>query len=109
MAVVERLGFDAVDVGALDGSWRQQIGQPAYCTDPTAAELPVLLARADRATVEAKREEAMGMMVKMPPDFPKPDLVKAARFMAGLDRGRPATWAALARLGWAMWRYRPAA
>lgn len=106
MCVIDSLGFDACDAGPLDDSWRQQIGQPAYCTDPTLAELPGLLARADRATVATKREEAMRMMARMPPDIPKPDLVKAARFMAGLDRGRPATWAAMLRLGWAMLRYR---
>jgi 8-hydroxy-5-deazaflavin:NADPH oxidoreductase len=33
MALVEDLGFDAVDAGALDQSWRQQPGTPVYATD----------------------------------------------------------------------------
>jgi len=33
MALVEELGFDAVDAGGLDESWRQQPGAPVYTTD----------------------------------------------------------------------------
>jgi predicted dinucleotide-binding enzyme len=33
MALVEELGFDAVDAGGLDDSWRQQPGTPVYATD----------------------------------------------------------------------------
>ncbi|MGI4821556.1 MAG: NADPH-dependent F420 reductase [Janthinobacterium lividum] len=39
MALVEELGFDAIDAGSLQASWRQQPGTPAYCTDMSAAEL----------------------------------------------------------------------
>ena len=39
MALVEELGFDAVDSGSLYESWRQQPGTPLYCTDLPAAEL----------------------------------------------------------------------
>jgi predicted dinucleotide-binding enzyme len=33
MRLVEELGFDAVDAGTLDESWRQQPGTPVYATD----------------------------------------------------------------------------
>ena len=33
MALVEELGFDAVDAGGLGESWRQQPGTPVYATD----------------------------------------------------------------------------
>ena len=33
MDLVEQLGFDAVDAGTLDESWRQQPGSPVYGTD----------------------------------------------------------------------------
>jgi predicted dinucleotide-binding enzyme len=33
MELVEELGFDAVDSGSLDQSWRQQPGMPAYAAD----------------------------------------------------------------------------
>ncbi len=39
MAMVEELGFDALDGGSLHESWRQQPGTPVYCTDMPAAEI----------------------------------------------------------------------
>ncbi|HEV7839931.1 MAG TPA: NAD(P)-binding domain-containing protein [Gemmatimonadaceae bacterium] len=33
MQLVEELGFDAIDAGGLDDSWRQQPGSPVYGTD----------------------------------------------------------------------------
>lgn len=98
MRLVEELGFDVLDAGPLADSWRQQIGQPAFCTDGTLRQLPALLARARREMVAPKREEAMRLMSKLPPDFPKATLLRAARFMVGLDRGRPTTWLAILRL-----------
>ena len=44
MALVEELGYDAVDAGSLHESWRQQPGTPLYCTDLPAAELRQQLA-----------------------------------------------------------------
>lgn len=37
MALVDELGFDPIDAGALDESWRQQPGTPVYGTDHDAA------------------------------------------------------------------------
>ena len=44
MALVEELGFDAVDDGTLHESWRQQPGTPCYGADLPAADLQKLLA-----------------------------------------------------------------
>jgi predicted dinucleotide-binding enzyme len=33
MSLVDQLGFDPVDAGNLDTSWRQQPGTPVYATD----------------------------------------------------------------------------
>jgi predicted dinucleotide-binding enzyme len=44
MALVEELGFDAVDGGTLHESWRQQPGSPLYCTDLSAADVQQHLA-----------------------------------------------------------------
>src|SRR5712671_4448690 len=30
---IDELGFDGIDAGGLDESWRQQPGTPVYCTD----------------------------------------------------------------------------
>jgi predicted dinucleotide-binding enzyme len=32
-ALIEELGFDVVDAGGLDESWRQQPGSPVYLAD----------------------------------------------------------------------------
>jgi len=44
MALVDELGFDAVDNGSLHESWRQQPGTPSYGADMPAAELQQHLA-----------------------------------------------------------------
>jgi predicted dinucleotide-binding enzyme len=44
MALVEELGFDAIDGGSLHESWRQQPGSPLYCTDLSAADVQQHLA-----------------------------------------------------------------
>jgi predicted dinucleotide-binding enzyme len=51
MRLVEELGFDAVDAGGLDESWRQQPGTPVYATDLDVAGV-------HRALSEAKRERS---------------------------------------------------
>jgi predicted dinucleotide-binding enzyme len=48
LALVDELGFDAVDAGGLDESWRQQPGTPAYTTDSSAQQLTARLAEAGR-------------------------------------------------------------
>lgn len=46
MRLVDELGFDAVDAGALDESWRQQPGTPVYAADLDAAGVRRALAEA---------------------------------------------------------------
>jgi EmrB/QacA subfamily drug resistance transporter len=46
MNLVDALGFDPVDGGGLDDSWRQQRGNPAYGADFDAGELRKALAEA---------------------------------------------------------------
>ncbi len=48
MRLVDELGFEAVDTGTLDESWRQQPGTPAYVEDLNAARLRQALAQAVR-------------------------------------------------------------
>ena len=49
--LVDQLGFDGVDAGGLDDSWRQQPGTPVYATDHDAEGVR-------RALAEASRERA---------------------------------------------------
>jgi predicted dinucleotide-binding enzyme len=47
MRLVDELGFDAVDAGNLDESWRQQPGTPCYTHDLDATQLRDALAAAE--------------------------------------------------------------
>src|SRR5262249_27396306 len=46
MTLVDQLGFDPVDAGSIDESWRQQPGTPVYTTDFDAAGVEEALAEA---------------------------------------------------------------
>lgn len=48
LALVDELGFDAVDVGPLDESWRQQPGSPVYTKDFDAGGVRRALAEASK-------------------------------------------------------------
>lgn len=67
MSLIEQLGFDAVDAGGLDDSWRQQPATPVYATDLTADGVRQALARASN-----KRPPQFQATDKSPGDFAKP-------------------------------------
>jgi len=46
MRLIDELGFDAVDAGSLDESWRQQPGTPVYTTDLDAKGMRRALSQA---------------------------------------------------------------
>jgi predicted dinucleotide-binding enzyme len=48
MKLVDELGFDAVDAGGLDDSWRQQPGTPVYGKDFDAAGVKEALSKASK-------------------------------------------------------------
>ena len=57
LRLVDDLGFDPVDVGDLDNSWRQQPGTPAYCQDLEATALRRALSESDRSRIAEYRGE----------------------------------------------------
>ena len=65
MHLVELTGFDAVDGGTIADSWRQQPGSPAYTTELSRAALLEALAKADRASLPAKRDEMARQVVAL--------------------------------------------
>ncbi|HTW82139.1 MAG TPA: NAD(P)-binding domain-containing protein [Terracidiphilus sp.] len=99
MALLEKMGFDAINAGPLSESWRYQPGTPAYCPDPTIQQLPSLLQRAKRDKAAGDRDQAAKLMAKLPPDFPPQELVRVARLSAGLDTLNPRSWIAVLRFG----------
>jgi predicted dinucleotide-binding enzyme len=67
MRLVDELGFDPVDAGKLDESWRQQPATPVYATDYDAAGVKRALSE---ATPERKRE--WRATPNSPGDFARP-------------------------------------
>lgn len=72
--LMDAVGFDAVDAGGLAESWRQQPGNPAYCTELTSAELPDALASAEPGRGAGKREELIAEF-STASEFPDHDTV----------------------------------
>jgi 8-hydroxy-5-deazaflavin:NADPH oxidoreductase len=60
LLLIDSLGFEPVEAGGLEDSWRQQTGTPAYCQDLGAASLRRALDEADRGRLAEYRaaEEA---------------------------------------------------
>lgn len=57
--VVHEIGFDAVDSGSLNDSWRQQPGTPAYCTELTKDELTKALKKANKEKAPLLRDKVI--------------------------------------------------
>src|SRR5882724_2579188 len=67
LRLVDDLGFDPIDGGDLDNSWRQQPGTPAYCRDLGAAALLCALTEADRSRIAEYRAEEEARIARVPP------------------------------------------
>ena len=67
MNLVDQLGFDAVDAGGLEESWRQQPDTPVYVTDFNAEGVRRALAEASR-----KRSPEFQATNKSPGTYAKP-------------------------------------
>lgn len=70
------LGFDAVDTGSLEESWRQQPGTPAYCTELTKEKLISALEKADKEKAPLLRDK---VFEKMPENPAHEDIVNINR------------------------------
>lgn len=57
--LVDDAGFDPLDAGGLDSSWRQQPGTPAYCTELTLSELKTAVASATKDRAPRDRDALM--------------------------------------------------
>ena len=79
MDLVETTGFDAIDAGTLEESWRQQPGTPAYCVDFQADALQHALATAIREEAPRRRDLVMKELEKMNGNFVTADLLRLNR------------------------------
>ena len=55
-------GFDSLDCGSLQDSWRQQPGSLAYCTDLTLSQLKKSIIKAKRQLLPERRELGLKFM-----------------------------------------------
>ena len=67
LRLLDELGFDGVDAGGLDESWRQQPGTPVYCTDFDAAGVKRALSEATK-----ERKPEWRATAKSPGTFAQP-------------------------------------
>jgi predicted dinucleotide-binding enzyme len=84
IALVDELGFDGVDAGSLDESWRQQPGTPVYCTDLSSDGVRRALAKADRTKAPEIRELALAKMRQLPAGATPRELIEMVRQLAGV-------------------------
>ncbi|WP_143960941.1 NADPH-dependent F420 reductase [Litoribacter populi] len=69
LGLVDDAGFDAVDAGQLEDSWRQQACSPAYCTDLILPELVQARASANRETLIEKQQLLFSKMQEIGEEY----------------------------------------
>ena len=62
--LVDDSGFDSLDYGSLQDSWRQQPGSPVYCTDLTLTQLKKSTAKARKELLPERRELGLAYIMK---------------------------------------------
>jgi predicted dinucleotide-binding enzyme len=65
--LVDDSGFDSIDYGFLQESWRQQPGSPVYCTDLTLGQLNKSLVKARKELLPERRELGLKYILKHGP------------------------------------------
>ena len=79
-ALIDQIGFDVVDGGRLDESWRQQPGSPVYCCDYDAAGVKAALQRADKSRLHEVRDlQVQALMAAFAANTPKDQIPVLAR------------------------------
>jgi 8-hydroxy-5-deazaflavin:NADPH oxidoreductase len=66
--LVNDSGFDSLDYGTLQDSWRQQPGSPVYCTDLTLTQLKKSIARAKKELLPKRRELGLKFILEHDPE-----------------------------------------
>jgi len=67
--LIDDSGFDYLDYGSLQDSWRQQPGSPVYCTDLTLSQLKKSLQKARRELLPEKRELGLKFILHHDPEL----------------------------------------
>lgn len=77
--VVNDTGFDAVDAGSLEDSWRQQPSTPVYCCDFDVDEVREALLAAKKDVAPAKRDMMGEQYGKLGANFTHDDMIASNR------------------------------
>ena len=67
--LVNDSGFDALDIGNLQASWRQQPGSPVYCTDLNLSQLKSNFQAAKGELLPGRREIGLQFILQQVPEF----------------------------------------
>jgi len=67
--LVDDSGFDSLDYGSLQDSWRQQPGSPVYCTDLTLTQLKKSIEKARKELLPERRELGLTFIMKHDPEL----------------------------------------
>jgi predicted dinucleotide-binding enzyme len=79
MELVNQTGFDPVDAGSLEESWRQQPSTPAYCCDYDADTMRKALAAAIKGDAPRKRDQMPKLFAALGPNPSHDDIVAMNR------------------------------
>ncbi|HET9825343.1 MAG TPA: NAD(P)-binding domain-containing protein [Chitinophagaceae bacterium] len=82
--LVDDSGFDSLDYGSLQDSWRQQPGSPVYCTDLTLAQLKRSIEKARKELLPQRRELGLKFILNHDPELWM-DIVKYNRIIYESD------------------------
>ena len=63
-ALINDSGYDSLDYGIIQDSWKQQPGSPVYCTDLTLPQLKRSLENVKRELLPARRDLGLSFIMK---------------------------------------------
>ncbi|MHA3737182.1 NADPH-dependent F420 reductase [Pseudomonas sp. Eth.TT006] len=85
MSLINQTGFDPVDAGSIEESWRQQPSTPGYCCDYAAETMLRALSLAVKGQAAAKRNELPQHFMKLGPNPSHADVIAMNRAFNPLD------------------------
>jgi 8-hydroxy-5-deazaflavin:NADPH oxidoreductase len=67
--LIDDSGFDSLDYGSLQDSWKQQPGSPVYCTDLTLPQLKKSIEKARKELLPERRELGLKFILEHDPEM----------------------------------------
>jgi len=67
--LIDDFGFDSLDYGSLQDSWKQQPGSPGYCTDLTLNQLKKSIVKARKELLSERHELGLKYILNHDPEL----------------------------------------